>query len=153
MLYLNHHKTNPTERSALAMNSITQKMRYRLSLIKYAQKYGVTKAAVKYNTNRQYIYRWMKRYDGTMDSLRDQSRRPHSRMKSDSLRTCAAVILTRVWLYSGSNCEGEATNAPSLDYTGFCGNRESWQSIRLIPNISQNLTKKCLVQVNGSRSM
>lgn len=60
------------------MNSITQKMRYRLSLIKYAQKYGVTKAAVKYNTNRQYIYRWMKRYDGTMDSLRDQSRRPHS---------------------------------------------------------------------------
>ena len=40
------------------MASITQDMRYRLSVIKYAQRFGVTKAAVKYKTNRQYIYRW-----------------------------------------------------------------------------------------------
>ena len=40
------------------MASITQDMRYRLSLIRYAEKYGVTKAAIKYKTNRQYIYRW-----------------------------------------------------------------------------------------------
>ncbi len=39
------------------MNSITQEMRFRLSLIKYADKYGVTKAGIKYKTNRQYIYR------------------------------------------------------------------------------------------------
>ena len=44
------------------MASITQDMRYRLSLIKYAEKFGVTKAAVKYKTNRQYIYRWMREY-------------------------------------------------------------------------------------------
>ena len=30
------------------MASITQDMRYRLSLIKYAEKYGVSKAAIKY---------------------------------------------------------------------------------------------------------
>ncbi len=59
------------------MASITQDMRYRLSLIKFAEKYGVTKAAIKYKTNRQYIYRWKNRYDGTWDSLRDRSRRPH----------------------------------------------------------------------------
>lgn len=59
------------------MTTITQDMRYRLSLIKYADKYGVTKAAVKYKTNRQYIYRWRRRYDGSIDSLRDLSRRPH----------------------------------------------------------------------------
>ena len=59
------------------MESITQDMRYRLSLIRYAEKYGVTKAAVKYKTNRQYIYRWKRRYDGSWDSLRDRSRRPH----------------------------------------------------------------------------
>ncbi len=58
------------------MASITQDMRYRLSLIKYAEKFGVTKAAVKYKTNRQYIYRWKRRYDGSWDSLRDRSRRP-----------------------------------------------------------------------------
>ncbi|MCI8482795.1 MAG: transposase [Lachnospiraceae bacterium] len=58
------------------MTTITQDMRYRLSLIKYADKYGVTKAAVKYKTNRQYIYRWKRRYDGSMESLRERSRRP-----------------------------------------------------------------------------
>ena len=60
------------------MASITQDMRFRLSLIKYAQRFGVTKAAIKYKTNRQYIYRWKRRYDGSWDSLRDRSRRPHS---------------------------------------------------------------------------
>lgn len=59
------------------MVTITQDMRYRLSLIKYADKFGVTKAAIKYKTNRQYIYRWKRRYDGSWDSLRDRSRRPH----------------------------------------------------------------------------
>lgn len=59
------------------MTTITQDMRYRLSLIHYAEKYGVTKAAVKYKTNRQYIYRWKRRYDGSLESLRDHSRRPH----------------------------------------------------------------------------
>ncbi len=52
-------------------------MRYRLSLIKYAEKYGVTKAAIKYKTNRQYIYRWKNRYNGSIESLRCRSRRPH----------------------------------------------------------------------------
>ena len=59
------------------MASITQDMRSRLSLIKYAEKYGVTKAAIKYKTNRQYIYRWKNRYNGSIESLRCRSRRPH----------------------------------------------------------------------------
>ena len=61
-----------------AMDKITQTMRYRQSLIQYAQKHGVTKAAIHYGTNRQYIYRWKKRYDGTLQSLADRSHRPHS---------------------------------------------------------------------------
>lgn len=36
------------------------------------------KAAIKYNTNRQYIYRWLRRYDGTIQSLADRSHRPYS---------------------------------------------------------------------------
>ena len=54
------------------MASITQDMRYRLSLIRFAEKHGVSKAAIKYKTNRQYIYRWKRRYDGTIESLRDR---------------------------------------------------------------------------------
>ena len=59
------------------MTTVTQTMKYRQALIKYSQKYGVTKAAIRYKTNRQYIYRWLKRYDGTMQSLTDKSHRPH----------------------------------------------------------------------------
>ena len=59
------------------MNTVTQTMLYRQALINYANKKGVTKAAIRYKTNRQYIYRWLKRYDGTLQSLADKSHRPH----------------------------------------------------------------------------
>ena len=64
-----------------AMDKITQTARYRQSLIRYAQKNGVTAEAIRYRTYRQYIYRWMKRYDGTLQSLEDRSHRPHSHPK------------------------------------------------------------------------
>ena len=60
------------------MNSITQDMRYRQSLMRYAQKYGVSRASRKYNKSRSYIYFWLSRYDGSLESLRPQSRRPHN---------------------------------------------------------------------------
>ena len=53
-------------------------MLFRQALINYANKKGVTKAAIRYKTNRQYVYRWLKRYDGTLESLADRSHRPHS---------------------------------------------------------------------------
>ena len=59
------------------MKTVTQTMLYRQALIKYSLKHGVTKAAIRYKTNRQYIYRWQKRYDGTLQSLADKSHRPH----------------------------------------------------------------------------
>ena len=59
------------------MKTVTQTMLYRQALIKYSLKYGVTKAAIRYKTNRQYVYRWRKRYDGTLQSLADKSHRPH----------------------------------------------------------------------------
>ena len=59
------------------METVTQTMLYRQAIIKYSEKYCVTKAAIRYRTNRQYIYRWKKRYDGTLQSLADRSHRPH----------------------------------------------------------------------------
>ena len=59
------------------MNSITQEARYRQSLMKYAEKYGVSRASRKYNRARSYIYFWKSRWDGTESSLVNQSRRPH----------------------------------------------------------------------------
>ena len=58
--------------------SITQDMAYRQSLMKYAEKYGVSRASRKYNKSRSYIYSWKARWDGSVASLACRSRRPHS---------------------------------------------------------------------------
>ena len=58
--------------------SITQDMAYRQSLMKYAEKYGVSRASRKYNKSRSYIYFWKSRWDGTVESLACHSRRPNS---------------------------------------------------------------------------
>ena len=61
-----------------AMNKITQDMRFKQAVIEYSFKHGVTAAAIRYKTSRQNIYRWRKKYDGTIRSLADRSHRPHS---------------------------------------------------------------------------
>lgn len=55
------------------MITITQDIRYHLLLIKYTEKHDVTKAAITYKTNKQYIYRWKRRYGDPIESLRDRS--------------------------------------------------------------------------------
>ena len=59
------------------MATITQDMKYKQSLMKYAAAHGVSKASRKYNRARSYIYFWLKRWDGSIESLRPESRRPH----------------------------------------------------------------------------
>ena len=52
-------------------------MKYKQSLMKYTKENGVRRASRKYNKGRSYIYFWLKRWDGTVESLACQSRRPH----------------------------------------------------------------------------
>lgn len=59
------------------MTSITQKMKYKQSVVRFSFKYGVKKTAIKFNECERTIYRWRKRYDGSIESLADESRRPH----------------------------------------------------------------------------
>ena len=59
------------------MKSITQKAKYKQTVIKYSLKYGVSKASRKFNEHRKTIYRWREKYDGTLKSLEDKSRKPH----------------------------------------------------------------------------
>ena len=58
-------------------NNITQKLKYKESVVKYSYKFGVTKAAIVYCECKRTIYRWRKKYDGSLESLKDKSRRPH----------------------------------------------------------------------------
>ena len=67
-------------------NSIAQKLKYKQSIIKFSMKYGVTKASIEFNVNRRTIYRWRERYDGTLESLKDKSRKPHSHPKQMNIQ-------------------------------------------------------------------
>ena len=60
------------------MKSITEEMRFRQRLCEYAIKNGVTQAARRYHTNRQFVYRQLKKYDGDVRSLALKSRKPHN---------------------------------------------------------------------------
>jgi len=73
------------------MNTITQEMKYRQSIVRYAQDKGVSRASRKYNKGRSYIYFWLERYDGTVDSLRNRSRRPHSHPNQQNLEEIKLV--------------------------------------------------------------
>ena len=46
--------------------------------MKYTQKYGASRASRKYNKSLSYIYFWLARWDGSVESLACQSRRPRS---------------------------------------------------------------------------
>lgn len=58
---------------------ITEEMRYRQKVVDYANKHkNNAKAARRYHTSRQQVWRWCQRYDGTIASLANKSRRPHN---------------------------------------------------------------------------
>ena len=59
------------------MNSITQNIKFKQSVIKYSYKNGVTAASLQYKVPRKTVYRWRERYDGTLASLVNKSRKPH----------------------------------------------------------------------------
>lgn len=59
------------------MASITQDFRFKQAVIEYSFKHGVTSAATRYKRTRQWIYFWRRRYDGSIHSLEELSRRPH----------------------------------------------------------------------------
>lgn len=59
------------------MGRITQEAYQRQRIIKWAANYGVTAAAIRYSVSRKTVYKWQKRYDGSLESLNDRSRAPH----------------------------------------------------------------------------
>ena len=60
------------------MNTLTQKLLFRQSVILYSQRSSVFSAIRKFGVSRATIYRWRKMYNASLDSLAEQSRRPHS---------------------------------------------------------------------------
>ena len=106
VLSLSYYRKKIKERN-FTMNKITQDMRFRLSLIKYADKYGVTKAAIKFKptastfTAGNAVIMVLLNLCATVPADRIIIPTSIHRMKSSSLWICADVILMPVWSYSG----------------------------------------------------
>ena len=80
------------------MDMITQNAHHRLRMVNYCAKHGATKTALRYKTSRKTVYKWCKRYSGTPESLKDQSRRPHKspRKHTDSELKLIRKVLKKV---------------------------------------------------------
>ena len=66
------------------MDIVTQNAYHRQRMIKYFFNHGATKTAIRYHTSRKTLYKWARRYDGTVESLKDRSRKPHDSPKSQT---------------------------------------------------------------------
>ena len=59
------------------MDRIIQEACHRQRILNWAAKHGVTDASIRYKISRKTIHKWKKRYDGSIESLKDRSRTPH----------------------------------------------------------------------------
>ena len=58
------------------MSILSQQKYQRQRMVKYAANHSITETAIRYRVSRKTVYKWVKRYDGTPDSLVDHSHRP-----------------------------------------------------------------------------
>jgi len=77
------------------MASITQDLKFKQSVIKCSERHGVSYAARLYKTTRQWIYYWLKRYDGTLESLKEKPRTPHSHPNQHTYEELKLIADTR----------------------------------------------------------
>ena len=74
------------------MNIVTREAKKRQRIIEYSIKNGKSQAARQYKEALSNIKRWNKRYDGTWQSLKDLSRRPHSHPNQHTLYEESLII-------------------------------------------------------------
>lgn len=112
------------------MTIITEEMRFRKRLCEFALKNGVTRAARRYHTNRQFVYRQLEKYDGTLKSLSFKSRKPHSHPNSHTKEELELIKKT----YSRYKIDGLAEVYVQLKKRGYLRSYGSMlKQIRKIP--------------------
>lgn len=83
------------------MDRITQEAHARQRFIEHYKKHGnATETAIRYKISRKTLYKWLKRYDGTWQSLVERSRRPHSSPrahKPEELRQIRRLVKKYHW--------------------------------------------------------
>ena len=72
---------------------------------------SVTAAAIRYKVSRKTVYKWRKRYDGTLESLKDRSRAPHriARRQAEGKRAQVMRHAKRAFFFHNVAAHRQAT--------------------------------------------
>ena len=112
------------------MDRITQETCNRQRILAHAEKKGVTDAANRYGCSRKTVYKWKKRYDGTVESLKDQSRAPHHMPRKQTQEELTQV-LRYAKRYAGDLLLGyEKARANGYSRSYGCFKRTVYKTIR-----------------------
>jgi len=76
-------------------SKVSERARYRLALVRWAQTHGIKPAARTFATSPQTVRKWLRRCDGSLASLQDHSRAPHHSPKRISPAVEAQVLAVR----------------------------------------------------------
>jgi len=93
------------------MNRITQEAKKRQAAVQWAKKHGKSAAARQYGVSLTSIKRWSKRYDGTWQSLKERSHRPHRsprRHTEDEEKLLRAIFVSVYQRYGYDGVYAEA---------------------------------------------
>ena len=124
---------------------ITEEMRVRQRAVEYAIKYdNNSKSARKYHTSRQQIKRWRDKYDGTVGSLANKSRRPKSHPNQHTNEELA-LLKTK---YKKFKIDGLAQVYVEAKKLGYSRSYDSMcKRIRLM-NMKPSIAKKSYLKSN-----
>lgn len=87
------------------MDRITQEAYFRQRVVKAAAGQGKQATADRYRVSRKTVWEWSKRYDGTVESLKERSRRPHHSPRAQS-RSELKLVKRYARTYAGDRLLG-----------------------------------------------
>ncbi len=99
------------------MNILTQKAKKRQAVVKLAEKKGKSFASAMYGVSLSSVKRWCKRYDGTWQSLREKSHKPHSNKRQHTKAEEEIIIKAFKEKYYRYGWDGVYDEAVKAGYT------------------------------------
>jgi transposase len=98
------------------MKNSKEKTFLRFHLVKHAQKKGIRDAARYFECSRNTVRKWVRRFDGTIESLKSKSRAPHSHPQKISEKKEKRIVKSRKKLPFGAKRLKKTFNLSASDH-------------------------------------
>jgi transposase-like protein len=111
-------------------------------MIQYFFKHGATKTSIRYKVSRKCVYKWAKRYDGTLESLMDRSHKPHNSPRAhtrEEIKLIKRIMKRFKWIDLIQAYQVLLAKGYSRSYGGF--NRIVQKLKKLKPPVKKNKKK------------